>query len=371
MSPDAKFWRGRRVLVSGHTGFKGAWLTLWLSALGARVSAFALPPEDTPNLHSLLHLDVERELLADLRTAEPIAKFVDTAQPEIIFHLAAQSLVRRSYAAPSETFATNVVGTANLLDAVRNARATRIVIVTTTDKVYENLEQGRPFVETDRLGGRDPYSASKACTELVVTSFRRSFFAPAGRPLVATVRAGNVIGGGDWCPDRLVPDVVRAIADRRPVRLRYPRARRPWQHVLEPLAGYLLMAQAMATQPAFETETLNFAPDLQQAETVAELVNALSAAFGGEPRWVEEPGEHLHEAELLALSAKNAHAVLSWRPLLSFAEAVTWTADWYKAYRASADMRRFSLEQIAAYEVRLQHDAAARQTPVERAHSRQ
>jgi len=370
LSLDANFWRGRRVLVTGHTGFKGAWLTLWLNVLGARVSALALPPEDTPNLYGLLGLDLEREVLDDLRAAEPIADLVATAQPEVVFHLAAQSLVRRSYVAPSETFATNVVGTANLLDAVRKARATRAVIVTTTDKVYENLEQGRPFVESDPLGGHDPYSTSKACTELVVASYRRSFFAPAGRPRVATVRSGNVIGGGDWSADRVVPDIVRAAADGQPVRLRYPHARRPWQHVLEPLAGYLMMAQAMATRPGFASETLNFAPDPQQAKTVAELVEACTAAFGGRPGWVQEPGDHLHEAQLLALSAENAQAVLGWRPLLKFHEAVAWTADWYDAHRTKAEVRDVSLEQIAAYDALLQHDEASRQSLVEKAHSR-
>ena len=358
MNIDPHFWRGRRVLVTGHTGFKGAWLTLWLNQLGARVSAIALPPEDTPNLYDALTLELEHEIMADLRVAEPVAQFVAAVQPEIVFHLAAQSLVRRSYATPSETFAVNVVGTANLLDAVRRSPAVRGVIVTTTDKVYENLEQGRPFVEEDRLGGHDPYSASKACTELVVASFRRSFFIPNGGPWVATVRAGNVIGGGDWSTDRVVPDIIRALERGEPVRLRYPQAHRPWQYVLDPLAGYLMLAQAMEKRPSLAIETLNFGPNAELVKTVAELVDAFTAAFGGAPGWLLEPGSHLHEAQLLSLSAKNARAALGWQPRLDFSRAVTWTAEWYDDYRTRPSMRQRSCEQIAAYESMLQLERA-------------
>lgn len=339
--------------MTGHTGFKGAWLTLWLHALGARVSALALPPEDEPNLYRLLNLDFEHEALADLRHPAPIADLIAEAQPDIIFHLAAQSLVRRSYTAPCDTFAVNVVGTANLLDAARKSDKLRAIVVATTDKVYENLEAGRPFVEDDRLGGHDPYSASKACTELVVASFRRSFFKPAGHPLVASARSGNVIGGGDWSLDRVIPDAVRAAARKTPVRLRYPYAKRPWLHVLEPLAGYLTMAQAMASDPNCSIEALNFAPTPQQAKTVAELVDSFTNAYGGHPGWVQEAGEQMHEARLLALSSGAASATLGWQPLLEFDEALAWTAEWYHAHRNGDDMREFSLRQITAYDNRL------------------
>lgn len=349
---DATFWRNRRVLVTGHTGFKGAWLSQWLHMLGARVSALALPPDASPNVYSLLQLDLEREIMADLADPKPIAELMRDAQPEILFHLAAQSLVRRSYAAPSETFATNVLGTAHVLDAARSVPGLRTVLVITTDKVYENLEAGLPFVESDRLGGHDPYSASKACTELVTTSFRRSFFASGGRTALATARAGNVIGGGDWSEDRIVPDLMRAVERGQPVQLRYPGAHRPWQHVLEPLAGYLMMAQALDAG-ATGIDTLNFAPDPLNVKTVAELVEAFTALLGGKPGWVQEPGVHLHEAQLLTLSAERAQAVLGWRPLLDFQATVSWTADWYRAVREGKDMRTITADQIKAYEARL------------------
>lgn len=355
------------MLVTGHTGFKGAWLTLWLHALGARVSALALPPEDAPNLYRLLDLDFEHEALADLRQPGPITDLIAEAQPDIIIHLAAQSLVRRSYAAPCDTFAVNVMGTANLLEAARNSDTLRTIVVATTDKVYENLEAGQPFVEDDRLGGHDPYSASKACTEFVVASFRRSFFKPAGHPAVASARSGNVIGGGDWSLDRVIPDAVRAAARQTPVRLRYPHAKRPWLHVLEPLAGYLMMAQAMAGNPNCSIETLNFAPAPQQAKTVAELVESFSKAYGGQPGWVQEAGEHMHEAQLLALSSAAADAALGWQALLDFDEAVAWTARWYDAHRNGDDMREFSLNQIAAYAKRLNRQSQRSFTVTERA----
>ena len=346
---DANFWQDRRVLVTGHTGFKGAWLTHWLNMLGARVSGFALPPDSKPSLYELIRAKLEHEALANICDATPIADILAVAQPDVVFHLAAQSLVRQSYADPCETFATNVVGTANLLNAVRLAPSVRVALVTTTDKVYENLEGGRPFVETDQLGGHDPYSASKACTELVVTSFRRSFLAPAGRTAVATARAGNVIGGGDWSVDRVVPDIIRAIEAKQPVRLRYPLAKRPWQHVLEPLAGYLMMAQAMDAQPDIAPDTLNFAPNARSTKTVAELVQLFTSAFGGVPGWEQEPNQQPHEAQLLALSAERAQAVLGWHPLLDFAQTVSWTADWYAAHRKGADVTNVTTQQVSAY----------------------
>jgi CDP-glucose 4,6-dehydratase len=350
---DALFWRNRRVVVTGHTGFKGAWLTLWLNAMGARVAALALPPESALCLYNLVEPELAAEGLSDLRDPKPIADLLADAQPEIVFHLAAQALVRRSYADPCATYATNVLGTAHVLDAVRQTPSVRAVLVTTTDKVYENLELGQPFVESDRLGGHDPYSASKACTEILTASFRRSFFEPAGRPAVATLRAGNVIGGGDWAADRLVPDVVRALASGEPVQLRYPFAVRPWQHVLDPLAGYLLLAQAMLVTPDLSIETLNFAPDAGHVKTVAELVDALTVAFDGRPGWVQEPGLHLRESQTLILSADHARASLGWRPLLDFDETVAWTADWYRSFHDKSDMRRVTLDQITTYVERL------------------
>ena len=262
--------------------------------------------------------------------------------------------MRRSYEDPLGTFATNVIGTAHLLDAVRREPSIRAVVVVTSDKVYENHETGRPFSEEDRLGGHDPYSASKACAELLTSSYRSSFFANAGAPAIATARAGNVIGGGDWAADRLVPDIVRAYAAGGPVALRYPVSVRPWQHVLEPLAGYLLMAQAMASSPGFAVDSVNFAPCSGNFRTVAELVEAFGASFGSSQGWFAASGEHRHEARFLTLSANRAVSRLGWRPRLDFAETVAWTADWYKTYRQGGDVRRAALDQIDAYTARLE-----------------
>ena len=270
-------------------------------------------------------------------------------QPEIVIHLAAQALVRRSYVDPVETFATNIQGTVHLLEAVRQTPSVEAVLIATTDKVYENLEAGRAFVEDDTLGGHDPYSASKAATELVVASYRKSFFAERRRPIIATARAGNVIGGGDWSADRIVPDIIRARRDNVPVRLRYPHSVRPWLHVLEPLGGYLMMAERMASDRGFAIETLNFAPDPEEAKTVAELVDAFSRHDRGRPGWALENEVQPKEAGLLTLSAKKAKATIGWRPLLSFEETVDWTADWYSGLAVGKQARILTERQIDAY----------------------
>jgi CDP-glucose 4,6-dehydratase len=350
---DPLFWRDRRVVVTGHTGFKGAWLTLWLNLMGARVTALALPPESPCCLYSLVSPNLETEVFGDLRAPKPIADVVANARPEIVLHLAAQALVRRSYANPCDTFATNVLGTAHLLDAVRHTPTVRAVVVVTTDKVYENLEMARPFVESDQLGGHDPYSASKACTEILTVSFRRSFFQSVGGPTVATARAGNVIGGGDCSPFRVVGDLVEAFETGKPVALRYPQAVRPWQHVLDPVAGYLMLAQAMVTDPHRVPPTLNFGPDAQSFRSVSELVQAFTSRWGGRPGWRLDTGEHPHEAQFLTLDAALAHELLDWRPLLSFDEAVTWTADWYRALWNSEDIGGITRRQIGLFSERL------------------
>lgn len=355
---EPKFWRGSRVLVTGHTGFKGAWLSLWLNAMGARVAGLALPPEYPEGLSSLAPPELEHEVLGDIRDAALVDGVVERFQPEIVFHMAAQPLVLRSYHAPVETFATNVMGTAHLLDAVRRTRSARAVIIVTTDKVYENLETGRPFVETDRLGGHDPYSASKACTELVTASFRSSYFKSGTG--IASARAGNVIGGGDWAKNRIVPDVVRAVRAHEPVRLRYPAAVRPWQHVLEPLGGYLMLAQSLSATTDPDIETMNFAPDPVNFKTVAELVDALSAALGTKWGWQAEPEAQLREAELLTLSADRAHRVLGWRPMLNFDQTVEWTASWYGRLLDKHGVRRVTNAQIAEYMERLTESSKSR-----------
>jgi CDP-glucose 4,6-dehydratase len=345
------FWAGRRVLVTGHTGFKGAWLCLWLERLGADVSAFALPPRIEPNLYRLLSPWVDqRHRIADLRDPSAVAEAVHDFSPEVIFHLGAQSLVRQSYTDPLDTYATNVMGTLHLLLAARDTPGVEAVVVTTTDKVYENDARGVAFREPDRLGGKDPYSASKACVEILIASFRESFHADGRRPSIATVRAGNVIGGGDWSRDRLVADIVRAIAAGQKVALRYPEAVRPWQHVLEPLRGYLSLAERLVRNPVTTPHALNFGPDPGKWLTVAQVADVLGEALGSGAGWEPAAGASLPEAAMLTLSSDLAASVLGWKPLLSMQETVDWTADWYKAHRAGRDMKAFTLDQIARYE---------------------
>ena len=345
------FWAGRRVLVTGQTGFKGAWLCLWLERLGADVSAFALPPQTVPSLYQIASpWSGQRHHVVDLRNSPAVAMAVRNAAPDVIFHLAAQSLVRRSYRDPLDTYATNVMGTLHLLLAARDTPGVKAVIVTTTDKVYENDSSGIAFGEQDRLGGKDPYSASKACAEILIGSFRDSFLANGRRPSIATVRAGNVIGGGDWSEDRLVPDVVRAIAAGRKVSLRYPDAVRPWQHVLEPLRGYLDLAERLVREPTSTPHALNFGPDSGKWLTVAQVADIISVALGAGSGWERAPGVPPPEAASLTLSSSLAKYVLGWKPLLSMKETMDWTADWHKRYRAGGDMRAVTLDQIARYE---------------------
>ncbi|MEC5291201.1 CDP-glucose 4,6-dehydratase [Aurantimonas sp. C2-6-R+9] len=346
------FWTGRRVLVTGHTGFKGGWLCLWLERLGAQVTGVARAPETEPALYHLLGpWSGHEHHLADIRDLSALAPLVNTARPQVVFHLAAQPLVRRSYAEPVETFETNVMGTVNLLAAIHGAPDVQAVVVVTTDKVYAHRDDGRPFDEDDRLGGNDPYSCSKACAELVVQGFRDSFFGSGG-PALATARAGNVVGGGDWSEDRLVADCVRSLEAGRPVHLRAPRSIRPWQHVIEPLAGYLKLAQALTEEPARAPQAVNFGPDPDQSATVAEMAERLAAAWGAAEAWLADEGPHPPEAKALRLRSDRAAEALGWRPRLSLDETLTWTADWYRAHRAGADMREFTTTQIAAYEER-------------------
>ncbi|HUX73324.1 MAG TPA: CDP-glucose 4,6-dehydratase [Steroidobacteraceae bacterium] len=344
---NAEFWRDRRVLVTGHTGFKGAWLSLWLRSLGAEVSGFALPPATSPNLCALLGADV-RSILGDLRDERQVGDALERCRPQIVLHLAAQALVRESYADPLGTYRTNVIGTANLLDACRRQSGLQGVVVVTSDKVYENDGAERAFEEGDRLGGSDPYSNSKACAELVTACFRDSFF--RGGPPLATVRAGNVIGGGDWSADRLIPDCLRALDGGAPVRLRYPQAVRPWQHVLDPLAGYLSLAAALAIAPQGAPRAVNFGPNPASFCTVSDVVEAFSARFGGKPGWARDAGDHPPEAQTLRLSSALAERALGWRARLDIAAALKWTADWHLAQRAGDDMLRFTLEQIRRYQ---------------------
>jgi CDP-glucose 4,6-dehydratase len=345
------FWQNRRVFLTGHTGFKGSWLWLWLRGLGAKLTGYALAPSTVPSLWDIVESGAhpgESSIIADIRDAARLRAELAAADPQIVFHLAAQSLVRESYADPLGTFATNVLGTGALLAACRGLAHLEGVIVVTSDKVYENDGAGRPFDEDDRLGGHDPYSASKACAELLTRSFRESFFAPG--PPVATVRAGNVIGGGDWSTDRLIPDCVRALAAGRPVSLRYPDAVRPWQHVLEPLDGYLTLAHALVRSPESAPRAVNFGPDAASFSTVRAVVEAFSARFAGRPGWEAERSPQPREAQALTLSSALADRALGWRPTLDIDRSLLWTADWYRAHAAREDMLRFSEAQIAQYQ---------------------
>lgn len=345
-------YSGRTVLVTGHTGFKGAWLSLWLLELGANVVGYALAPDTAPNLHDQLGLGrLVDSRLGDVRDASLLDKTLRETRPEIVFHLAAQPLVRRSYEAPAETFATNVLGTANLLDAVRRTPTVRACVVVTTDKCYENREDGSAYREDDRLGGRDPYSASKACAEHVVSSYRDSFFRPEGRVSLSSARAGNVIGGGDWAADRLVPDCVRALAANRPITVRNPRSVRPWQHVLDPLSGYLQLAARQLAQPAAFAEAWNFGPDHNDPLTAAQVADLVVSAWGS-GTWsaaASDPGAP-HEAALLGLDSEKARARLGWRPAYRAQEAVARTIEWYRAARETDfDAAAFTVRQIAEF----------------------
>ena len=343
------FWRGRRVLVTGQTGFKGSWLCLWLRHLGAEVSAFALPPLTEPSLYALAAPGPDQtHEIVDLRDGAAVRAAVARARPEIVFHLAAQALVRASYRDPVGTYAANLMGTVHLLEAMRATASVRAAVIVTTDKVSENDGRGRAFVEPDRLGGKDPYSNSKACAELATTAFRDTLLGDGAA--VATARAGNVVGGGDWSEDRLVPDVVRALLAGRPVALRYPGSVRPWQHVLEPLGGYLMLGERLLTRPEAAPRALNFGPDHRSTLTVAEMVEILSAAFDGAAGWEQAPGEHPPEAATLTLDSALAGRSLGWFPRLSMEDTIGWTAEWYRGWRAGADPRELSLGQIRRYE---------------------
>jgi CDP-glucose 4,6-dehydratase len=343
------YWRGRRVLLTGHTGFKGAWLSLWLEQMGADVFGLALAPDTEPALYDMLGpMKGLRSRLGDIRDPAVVAEVVDEARPQIVIHMAAQSLVRRSYRAPAETVSTNVMGAVHLLDSLRTAEELEAVLIITTDKVYRDDGQERPYAEDDPLGGADLYSGSKAATEIVVASMRASFFAPKGIP-VATARAGNVVGGGDWSEDRLVPDLWRAVSAGKSLRLRNPLATRPWQHVLEPLSGYLIYAERLASGGEVPV-SLNFGPAPEDVLTVADVADAMLAAVNAPARWVKDDAPQPKEAKFLAIDPSLALRTIGWRPRLGPSEALDWTTEWYRAVAAGAEPRRVALDQIRRYE---------------------
>ena len=354
---NPEFWRGKRVLVTGHTGFKGSWLSLWLQRLGAEVIGFSLPPDTDRGLYRRAGVeDALTSVEGDLRDADLLRAVVAEHSPEIVFHLAAQALVRHSFAHPVETYATNVLGTAHLLEAVRHAPSARAVVCVTSDKCYENRETERPYVEDDPMGGADPYSSSKGCAELVAAAYRRSYFPPDRAAehgvAVSTARAGNVIGGGDWAADRLVVDVVRAYLTGGFPSIRNPNAVRPWQFVLEPLAGYLTLAERSWAAPAQGARAWNFGPELADCRSVGWLVERIARAWGTSTGWTPDRRPQPHEAQLLLLDAGLARRELGWRPCLGLDEAVDWTVDWYRTDAAGGDVRALTLDQIDRFQTR-------------------
>lgn len=346
---DSTFWSGQRVLLTGHTGFKGAWLAVWLARMGAEIHGLSLAPDTTPALFGLLPpVGLASSRIGDIRDLETVRAAVAEARPTIAIHMAAQALVRRSYRNPVETFDANVMGTAHLLEALRGQEQLKAVLVVTTDKVYRNHEDGRAFREDDPLGAHDPYSASKAAAEIVISSWAQSYFTPAGIPVVAA-RAGNVIGGGDWSEDRLVPDIWRAVQAKAPLRLRYPRATRPWQHVIEPLAGYLIYAEAAASGAELP-KALNFGPYPDDVLMVAELADAMFAALRAGGRWEQDTAPAPPEMQALALDPSLAGESVGWRPQLSSREAIQWTAEWYGRLADGEPAEALCQEQISRYE---------------------
>lgn len=330
-SPDPAFWAGRRVLVTGHTGFKGSWLLVLLDALGARVTGLSLAPNTTPSMFDLVDgVSLCDHHIADIRDADAVSAIVKRAAPDILLHLAAQPLVRVSYDDPLGTYLTNVMGTAHVLDACRKAPSVRTIVSITTDKCYANDGRTEGYREDAPLGGHDPYSNSKACAELVSACWRDSFLGPRGIGL-ATARAGNVIGGGDWSTDRLVPDAIRAFSEGRALEIRNPDAIRPWQHVLEPLTGYLLLAEALANDPQRFACGWNFGPASTDMARVRDIVDVLGAHWGVTRQWKTQTGDHPHEAATLTLDSSAAATILGWRPRLSLDRALALTADWYRA----------------------------------------
>jgi CDP-glucose 4,6-dehydratase len=346
---DYSFWKGKRVLVTGHTGFKGGWLSLWLTRLGAYVTGFALPPPTDPSLYEAAKIGRSVDtILGDLRNAEAVNEAISKSRPEIVFHLAAQPLVRRSYRDPIETYATNVMGTVHVLEALRRFGETRVVVNITSDKCYDNRETLWGYRETDPMGGFDPYSSSKGCAELVAAAYRRSYF-EGGITRLVSVRAGNVIGGGDWAEDRLIPDCIRALSKGEAIIVRRPHAVRPWQHVLEPLAGYISYARALYEGKNLPP-ALNFGPWEADIQPVGEVVSTIVELWGDGARWEVQTDDGPHEAGLLILDSTLARHTLSWHPSLRLGDALAFTVEWYRRFEAGAPIDAFTLEQIKRYE---------------------
>lgn len=354
-SVDPSFWNGRRVFLTGHTGFKGGWLSLWLTSMGAKVIGYSLAPNTTANFFEVAKVegDLERSHIADIRDLAKLQKAIAESTPEIVIHMAAQPLVRYSYANPVETYATNVMGTVHVLESIRNLDCVRAAVIVTTDKCYENKEWVWGYRENESMGGHDPYSNSKGCAELVTSAYRQSYFSPEKydqhRVAVASARAGNVIGGGDWSEDRLIPDAIKAFEARESLMIRNPLATRPWQHVLEPLSGYLVLAQALYQEGAKFDGGWNFGPRDEDARSVQEVVNLLIKNWGSIASWTQDQSEQPHEAHSLKLDCSKARQYLNWTPKWTLERAVEKITEWQHGFQNQVDMKKLSQEQIKMY----------------------
>lgn len=361
---NPEFWRKRKVFLTGHTGFKGCWLALWLQSLGAEVAGYALAPPSEPNFYDLAGVQRGMDsVTGDILDLEHLRGVVRERRPEVVFHMAAQSLVRRSYDEPVGTYATNVLGTAHVLEAARHVPSVRSVIIVTTDKCYENSDDQRGYRETDRLGGVDPYSSSKAAAELVTAAYRNSFFGGGRSEVkagVASARAGNVIGGGDWGADRLIPDVMRATLEGRELLIRNPQANRPWQHVLDPLCGYLMLAEKLFESPERFSESWNFGPDESATYSVSTVLALLRELWGPSLSWRIDDRAHPYEAQCLRLDCTKAKRELGWEPRWNLDSALEATVRWYKAHQSHHDVRAVAQEQIRSYEKALSLPAISR-----------
>jgi CDP-glucose 4,6-dehydratase len=351
MTPE--FWRDKRVLVTGHTGFKGGWLCMMLQSFGAKVDGLSLPPATAPSLFEVAEIErLVTSSFGDIRDAALVNRHIADGKFDVVFHLAAQSLVRRSYHDPLETYAVNVMGTAHLLEAVRINPGVGALIVVTSDKCYENVERSIAYQEGDPMGGHDPYSSSKGCAEILTASYRNSFFAAGGKnsTAIASVRAGNVIGGGDWSEDRLVPDLIRNLGEGQETKIRAPDAVRPWQHVLEPLAGYILLAERLFQPATDAAEAWNFGPNQKSERSVRDIADLVVARWGGAAGWAYEASDGLHEAKLLTLDSSKARSRLGWQPRWSLETAINRIVDWHKAHLSGASMYDHCLKDIYDYQ---------------------
>jgi len=350
ITPPTPFWRGKRVLLTGHTGFKGGWLAIWLHRLGAQVTGIALPPCTEPSLYRAARIgDLVDSRYCDIRDAAALREQVVAVRPDIVLHLAAQALVRPSYAQPVETFATNIMGTAHLLDALRATPSAKVAVMVTTDKVYRNNEWPHPYRENDTLGGHDPYSNSKGCVELITSAYRNSFFHGEHAVALASARAGNVIGGGDWADDRLIPDILRAVEQSKPVVVRNPKATRPWQHVLEPLSGYLVLAQHLWEHGHAVAQGWNFGPRDEDARPVEWILDHMVQAWGDGASWQLDNDPQPHEARYLKLDISKARAHLKWEPTWSLETTLTRIVHWHRAWLQGDDMHERCVEEINSY----------------------